>query len=117
MRSMAVGILVGIVVASLAAPSAQLKPVPSPAPGVTNIAGEVAVTNRPIVLARQDGTWNVTCATAPPSAAPLLSPGQRVTLTFVNGASDNVKVTTVRPDGWITVGPRLINLATVVSID
>ncbi len=117
---LSIAALIGAAILFATAARAQLAPVPSPAPGLTRIAGDVSVTNRPTVLARQDGEWTVACVHAAVdmfAPRPVVAAGQRVTITYVDGETETVQVTAARQDGWIAAGTRQINLANAISVE
>jgi hypothetical protein len=121
--------LFGVAVAS--ARSNQVTPVPTPAPGFT----DVRVLGEPTVQAVQSGEWVVDIRNATPvELAPgtvtnlgtpgFLRPGVRYHITWGNGFSGTWTLTDVQRDGWVRVergtetrGQSWINVAQAASIE
>ena len=106
---------------TLGARAVQLTPTPTPAPGVTYVAGEVSVKNEPVVLARQDGVWTVDCRSTSDNRTltPVVQPGQRYTIVFSGGVREEHLTPLQAPeDGWFpTTGGRRFNLAAAISVE
>ena len=115
MKYLVLGLTIG---ATTVAAAAQLTRTPAPAPGITRVAGEVSITNEPVVLARQEGGWSVTCI-VPPDAGPFVNLRTRYTIVFADGTpEEHVEPLETRQDGWIRVnGDRWINLASAMSVE
>ena len=119
----------GLVAAGWAVSSAQVQSVPGPGTGVVTVTGEVAVANRPTVLATQEGEWRISLAgTAPvsvtntPSVALALPftprKGARYEIVWPTGERETIAVTQASGGAWVrversatTAGERWVNLA------
>lgn len=109
---------------ALTSGAAQLTPVPTPAPGVTHVVGEVVLANSPLVLARQEGRWTVDCrlperrATNDAELGPVVQEGHRYTIVFNGGVKeDHVTVKNKLQDGWFAAeGRGNFNLANAISV-
>ena len=102
----------------------EMKPKPGPGSGITNVVGEVAITNAPSVQAAQAGEWRVSVENVPgvrvtefPSPGFLRS-GLRYEITWADGATEAVQVEKSAGNGWIEVerGRRWVNVTTARSI-
>ena len=112
----------GLVFVTLAASAyvviAQVTPVPTPAPGVTHVVGEVSIANTPTVRADQNGTWTVTCVPPIASSTSFLVPGLSYAFRWADGTRETVTAQNVRPDGWVQVGSsRWFNPSMATSIE
>jgi hypothetical protein len=127
-------ILVAAVAAALlwVAVSAQQEMLPKPGPGsgVTNVTGTVSIANTPSVnvantpTVRQDGEWRVAIQNTPavrvtevPSPG-FLRTGARYEITWVDGTTEMVTISSIATNGWIEVerSRRWINLTSARSI-
>jgi hypothetical protein len=97
---------------------AQLTPVPTPAPGVTHVVGDVNIANTPTVRADQAGTWTVTCVPPITTSTSFLTPALTYAFRWGDGSRETVTVLNVRPDGWVQVGgSRWVNPSMATSIE
>jgi hypothetical protein len=109
---------------AVSAQQQEMKPKPGPGSGITNVVGEVAITNTPTVQANQAGPWQVSVENVPgvrvtefPSPGFLRS-GVRYEITWAEGATETVQVEKSAGNGWIEVerGRRWVNVTTARSI-
>ena len=109
---------------AVSAQQQEMKPRPGPGSGITNVAGEVAITNTPTVQAAQAGEWQVSVANVPgvrvtelPSPGFLRS-GTSYEITWADGATETVQVDKSAGNGWIEVerGRRWVNVSSARSI-
>jgi len=101
-----------------------MKPKPGPGSGITNVTGDVRITNAPAVRASQDGEWRVAVENVPgvritevPSPGFLRS-GYRYEITWPDGSNETVAVDSIAGNGWIEVerGRRWVNVSSARSI-
>lgn len=109
---------------AVSAQQQEMKPKPGPGSGITNVTGDVRITNAPSVRASQEGEWRVAVENVPgvriievPSPAFLRS-GSRYEISWPDGSKDTVTVDSVAGNGWIEVerGRRWVNVTTARSI-
>ena len=109
---------------AVSAQQQEMKPKPGPGSGITNVVGEVAITNAPTVQASQSGEWRVDVQNVPgvrvtefPSPGFLRS-GLRYEITWADGATETVQVEKSAGNGWIEVerGRAWVNVSSARSI-
>lgn len=103
---------------------------PGPGSGIMNVTGSVSVTNTPSVTVantpavQQQGDWRVAINNTPsvrvtevPSPG-FLRAGSRYEITWVDGTSETVTVSSIAASGWIEVerSRRWINLTSARAI-
>lgn len=108
----------------------EMSPRPGPGSGIMNVTGSVSVTNTPAVTVanspavQQQGDWRVAINNTPsvrvtevPSPG-FLRTGSRYEITWVDGTSETVTVSSIATNGWIEVerSRRWINLTSARSI-
>ena len=110
----------------------EMLPRPGPGSGVTNVTGSVSIANTPAVTvantpnvrATQEGDWRVAIQNSPsvrvtevPSPG-FLRTGSRYEITWVDGTSETVTISSIATNGWIEVerSRRWINLSSARSI-
>jgi hypothetical protein len=102
----------------------EMLPKPGPGSGITNVTGSVSIANTPNVRAAQDGDWRVAIQNTPsvrvtevPSPG-FLRTGSRYEITWVDGTSEIVTISSIATNSWIEVerGRRWINLSSARSI-
>ena len=110
--------------AAVSAQQQEMKPRPGPGSGITNVTGEVQVTNTPTVRASQQGEWRLAVESLPgvritelPSPGFLRS-GYRYEITWPDGSHETVTVDRIAGNGWIEVerGRRWVNVTSARSI-
>ena len=102
----------------------EMLPKPGPGSGVTNVTGSVSIANTPNVRAAQHGDWLVAIQNTPgvrvtevPSPG-FLHTGARYEVTWLDGTSETITVSSIATNGWIEVerSRRWINLSSARSI-
>jgi hypothetical protein len=121
--ALAVGVA-GLLWVAVSAQQQEMKPLPGPGSGITNVTGSVSITGTPAVLASQEGDWAVAVSNVPsvrimevPSPG-FLRAGYRYEITWPGGDTDTVLIDRIAGNGWIEVerGRRWINVTSARSI-
>lgn len=129
----AITVSLAIAATGWAVASAQVQSVPGPGTGIVTVTGEVAVANKPVVLATQQGDWRVSLANTAPvtiantpavtAALPMpLKKGGRYDVVWASGDHEAIVVAEGGASAWVRVvrsadaGERWINLAAARSI-
>ena len=117
---------------AVSAQQQDMLPKPGPGSGITNVTGSVSIANTPNVTvantpnvrAAQDGDWRVAIQNTPsvrvtevPSPG-FLRTGSRYEVTWVDGTTETVTISSIATNGWIEVerSRRWINLSSARSI-
>ena len=129
-RTIVVTVSAAALLGVAAAAQQEMLPKPGPGSGVTNVTGSVSIANTPnvnvanTVQAAQQGEWRVAIQDTPsvrvtevPSPG-FLRTGSRYEITWVDGTSETVTISSLAANGWIEVerSRRWVNLSSARSI-